>query len=141
MQAIQTALQKLEEGGCVDDAKAICEPGILYQTFNWKVKARKFKLLFLCSKHDFQVLICFYVFAFMLVHCNVDADKFPSIKHDSFKLLLSCCFYIYACFYMILSMNLYMKGKTEIIVWTKFVVIHDDTHNFLFLPFHIKFYF
>ncbi|KAF7827079.1 protein ENHANCED DOWNY MILDEW 2-like isoform X1 [Senna tora] len=52
VKAIQAALQMLEEGRCLQDAKAICEPGILNQIFFWQVEARYFKLLFLCSKHD-----------------------------------------------------------------------------------------
>ncbi|XP_052108372.1 protein ENHANCED DOWNY MILDEW 2 isoform X2 [Arachis duranensis] len=36
VKAIQTALQKLDEGCSIEDAKAICEPGILHQLFIWQ---------------------------------------------------------------------------------------------------------
>lgn len=37
MQAIRNALQKLEAGGSVEDAKAICGPEIVDQIMKWKV--------------------------------------------------------------------------------------------------------
>lgn len=38
MQAIRTALKKLEEdGSSIEDAKAVCEPEVLNQIFKWKV--------------------------------------------------------------------------------------------------------
>ncbi|KAM4093043.1 hypothetical protein ACB094_06G085900 [Castanea mollissima] len=38
VKAIQTALQSLEEGCSIEDAKAVCEPEILWQIFKWKRK-------------------------------------------------------------------------------------------------------
>jgi len=38
LQAIQTALQRLEEGGSIEEAKAICDPGVLHQLFIWQVE-------------------------------------------------------------------------------------------------------
>ncbi|XP_030931311.1 protein ENHANCED DOWNY MILDEW 2-like isoform X1 [Quercus lobata] len=38
VKAIQTALQRLEEGYSIEDAKAVCEPEILWQIFKWKRK-------------------------------------------------------------------------------------------------------
>ncbi|KAK7309593.1 hypothetical protein RJT34_06446 [Clitoria ternatea] len=35
---IQEALQRLEEGCGTEEAKAICEPGILQQVFIWQVE-------------------------------------------------------------------------------------------------------
>lgn len=37
LQAVRTALKKLEEGGSIEDAKAVCEPEVLSQIFKWKV--------------------------------------------------------------------------------------------------------
>ena len=45
LQAIQTALQRLEEGCSIEDAKAVCEPEILWQIFKWKVEASSTKIL------------------------------------------------------------------------------------------------
>jgi ribosomal protein L17 len=39
VQAIRTALKKLEEGGNIEDAKAVCEPEVLSQILKWKVLA------------------------------------------------------------------------------------------------------
>ncbi|KHN47582.1 PHD finger-containing protein [Glycine soja] len=36
VKAIQTALQRLEEGGSIEEAKAICDPGVLHQLFIWQ---------------------------------------------------------------------------------------------------------
>lgn len=36
-QAVRAALQKLEGGGSVHDAKAFCGTDILFQVMNWKV--------------------------------------------------------------------------------------------------------
>ncbi|KAL6499246.1 hypothetical protein OROHE_026156 [Orobanche hederae] len=38
VQAIQAALKKLQDGGTTEDAKAICEPAILFQLIKWKKK-------------------------------------------------------------------------------------------------------
>jgi len=38
LQAIQTALQRLEEGCSIEEAKAICDPGVLHQLFIWQVE-------------------------------------------------------------------------------------------------------
>ncbi|XP_062191405.1 protein ENHANCED DOWNY MILDEW 2-like isoform X2 [Phragmites australis] len=40
VQAVQAALQKLENGGTVDDAKAVCEPDVLRQLTRWNNKLR-----------------------------------------------------------------------------------------------------
>lgn len=37
MQAVRTALRKLEDGCSTEDAKAVCEPEVLNQVFRWKV--------------------------------------------------------------------------------------------------------
>ncbi|RAL43133.1 hypothetical protein DM860_009915 [Cuscuta australis] len=36
VQAVRAALRKLEEGHSIEDAKAICEPGVLRHVFKWK---------------------------------------------------------------------------------------------------------
>lgn len=38
LQAIQIALQRLEEGCSIEEAKAICDPEVLHQLFIWKVE-------------------------------------------------------------------------------------------------------
>ncbi|KAL3503571.1 hypothetical protein ACH5RR_038020 [Cinchona calisaya] len=40
IKALKAALQKLEEGGSLEDAKAICEPGLLNQIAKWKSKLK-----------------------------------------------------------------------------------------------------
>ncbi|KAL1300637.1 hypothetical protein AAHE18_18G196000 [Arachis hypogaea] len=47
VKAIQTALQKLEEGCSIEDAKAICEPGILHQLFIWQKQLKVYLAPFL----------------------------------------------------------------------------------------------
>ncbi|CAL0321604.1 unnamed protein product [Lupinus luteus] len=47
VKAIRTALQRLEEGCSIEDAKAICEPGILSQLFMWKKQLKVFLAPFL----------------------------------------------------------------------------------------------
>ncbi|XP_019453792.1 PREDICTED: protein ENHANCED DOWNY MILDEW 2-like isoform X2 [Lupinus angustifolius] len=47
VKAIQTALQRLEEGCSIEDARAICEPGILSQLFMWKKQLKVFLAPFL----------------------------------------------------------------------------------------------
>lgn len=42
LQAVRTALKKLEEGGSIEDAKAVCEPEVLSQIFKWKVLSLAF---------------------------------------------------------------------------------------------------
>lgn len=38
LQAVRAALQKLEKEKCsIEDAKAVCEPGLLNQIIKWKV--------------------------------------------------------------------------------------------------------
>ena len=44
-QALHAALQKLEEGGSLEDAKAVCEPGLLNQMVKWKVPSSSTLLL------------------------------------------------------------------------------------------------
>lgn len=39
LQAIRTALEKLEKGCSIEDAKAVCEPEVLNQIMRWKVRA------------------------------------------------------------------------------------------------------
>lgn len=36
-QAVKAALKKLDDGGSIDDAKAVCEPDVLHQLARWKV--------------------------------------------------------------------------------------------------------
>lgn len=36
-QAVKEALKILENGGSVEDAKAVCEPNVLNQLMRWKV--------------------------------------------------------------------------------------------------------
>jgi len=38
LQAVQTALQRLEEGCSIEEAKTICDPGVLHQLFIWQVE-------------------------------------------------------------------------------------------------------
>ncbi|XP_020965455.1 protein ENHANCED DOWNY MILDEW 2-like isoform X2 [Arachis ipaensis] len=65
VKAIQTALQKLEEGCSIEDAKAICEPGILHQLFIWQIVDRlhwyvqngDMVLDFCCGSNDFSCLM------------------------------------------------------------------------------------
>ncbi|XP_019092074.1 PREDICTED: protein ENHANCED DOWNY MILDEW 2-like [Camelina sativa] len=40
VQAVRTALKKLEEGGNIEDAKAVCEPEVLRQISKWKDKLK-----------------------------------------------------------------------------------------------------
>ena len=34
-QTVKLALKKIEEGGSLDDAKAVCEPDVLQQMYKW----------------------------------------------------------------------------------------------------------
>lgn len=47
MQAIQIALQKLEKGCSIEEAKAICEPEVVRQLFIWQVETSYPKHLFI----------------------------------------------------------------------------------------------
>ncbi|KAK9077390.1 hypothetical protein SSX86_005727 [Deinandra increscens subsp. villosa] len=47
VQAVKAALKKLEDGGSVEDAKAVCEPKILNQLIRWKKKLSVFLSPFL----------------------------------------------------------------------------------------------
>ncbi|KAG6494343.1 hypothetical protein ZIOFF_049367 [Zingiber officinale] len=47
VEAIRTALQKLEKGGSVEDAKAVCEPEILRQMIKWRERLRVYLAPFL----------------------------------------------------------------------------------------------
>jgi hypothetical protein len=47
LQAIRTALKKLEEGGNIEDAKAVCEPEVLSQILKWKDKLKVYLAPFL----------------------------------------------------------------------------------------------
>ncbi|XP_059301072.1 protein ENHANCED DOWNY MILDEW 2 isoform X2 [Lycium ferocissimum] len=47
VEAIRAALQILEEGGKVEDAKAVCEPGLLAQIMKWRSKLRVYLAPFL----------------------------------------------------------------------------------------------
>ncbi|RDX86204.1 Protein ENHANCED DOWNY MILDEW 2, partial [Mucuna pruriens] len=47
IKAIQTALQRLEEGCSIEEAKAICDPGILHQLFIWQKKLKVYLAPFL----------------------------------------------------------------------------------------------
>ncbi|XP_073001155.1 protein ENHANCED DOWNY MILDEW 2-like isoform X1 [Typha latifolia] len=47
VEAIQTALQKLEDGGSVEDAKAVCEPEIVKQLIKWNNKLKVYLAPFL----------------------------------------------------------------------------------------------
>lgn len=40
VEAVKSALKKLEEGGSIDDAKAVCEPDVLLQMSKWKSKLK-----------------------------------------------------------------------------------------------------
>lgn len=40
VEAVKSALKKLEEGGSIDDAKAVCEPDVLQQMYRWKTKLK-----------------------------------------------------------------------------------------------------
>ncbi|KAL3509979.1 hypothetical protein ACH5RR_029380 [Cinchona calisaya] len=47
VKAIQAALKKLEDGGTIEDAKALCEPEVLNQIIRWKRKLRVYLAPFL----------------------------------------------------------------------------------------------
>ncbi|VFQ91772.1 unnamed protein product [Cuscuta campestris] len=47
IKAIRTALQRLEEGGSVDDAKVVCDPAHLTQIIKWKNKLKVYLAPFL----------------------------------------------------------------------------------------------
>ncbi|KAM7279882.1 hypothetical protein ACFE04_007016 [Oxalis oulophora] len=47
VEAVRTAYKKLEGGGSVDDAAAVCEPQILHQIFKWRSKLRVYLAPFL----------------------------------------------------------------------------------------------
>ncbi|XP_058070762.1 protein ENHANCED DOWNY MILDEW 2-like isoform X7 [Magnolia sinica] len=47
VEAVRTALQKLEGGGSIEDAKAVCEPEILTQIIKWKNKLKVYLAPFL----------------------------------------------------------------------------------------------
>ncbi|CAK9163878.1 unnamed protein product [Ilex paraguariensis] len=47
VEALRTALQKLEEGCSIEDAKAVCEPGLLNQIMRWKNKLKVYLAPFL----------------------------------------------------------------------------------------------
>ncbi|XP_006576691.1 protein ENHANCED DOWNY MILDEW 2 isoform X4 [Glycine max] len=47
VKAIQTALQRLEEGGSIEEAKAICDPGVLHQLFIWQKQLKVYLSPFL----------------------------------------------------------------------------------------------
>ncbi|KAK6947009.1 hypothetical protein RJ641_000482 [Dillenia turbinata] len=47
VEALRTALQKLEKGGTIDDASAVCEPEVLNQIIRWKNKLRVYLSPFL----------------------------------------------------------------------------------------------
>lgn len=67
-QAIHGALQKLQEGGTVKDAKAVCEPAVLTQMIKWKVhnckrtfpptnnNVRAFRIALAESKRDIEAI-------------------------------------------------------------------------------------
>ncbi|PKI36317.1 hypothetical protein CRG98_043282 [Punica granatum] len=40
VEAVRTALQKIEEGGSIEDAQAVCDPDVLSQLFKWKDKLK-----------------------------------------------------------------------------------------------------
>ncbi|XP_047260129.1 protein ENHANCED DOWNY MILDEW 2-like [Capsicum annuum] len=47
VEAIRAALQILDGGGKVEDAKAVCEPGLLAQIMKWRSKLRVYLAPFL----------------------------------------------------------------------------------------------
>lgn len=47
VEALRTAVQKLEEGGSIEDAKAVCEPQVLTQIIKWKNKLKVYLAPFL----------------------------------------------------------------------------------------------
>ncbi|KAL9303536.1 hypothetical protein ACSQ67_020799 [Phaseolus vulgaris] len=47
IKAIQTALQRLEEGCSIEEAKAICDPGVLHQLFIWQTQLKVYLAPFL----------------------------------------------------------------------------------------------
>uniref|UniRef100_A0A5B7BGT9 Zinc finger PHD-type domain-containing protein n=1 Tax=Davidia involucrata TaxID=16924 RepID=A0A5B7BGT9_DAVIN len=47
IEAVRAALQKLEEGCSIEDAKAVCEPGLLNQMTKWKNKLKVYLAPFL----------------------------------------------------------------------------------------------
>ncbi|KAF2303808.1 hypothetical protein GH714_023525 [Hevea brasiliensis] len=47
VEAVRTALRKLEDGCSTEDAKAVCEPEVLNQVFKWKNKLRVYLAPFL----------------------------------------------------------------------------------------------
>lgn len=55
LQALYAALQKLDEGGSIDDAKAVCGPGLLRQLTQWEVN-----VLLKYWYHKFSILLDFF---------------------------------------------------------------------------------
>ncbi|KAK1404999.1 putative histone-lysine N-methyltransferase chromatin regulator PHD family [Heracleum sosnowskyi] len=51
VEALYAALQKLDEGCSIDDAKAVCGPGLLHQLTQWKTKLRIYLEPFLLGVH------------------------------------------------------------------------------------------
>ncbi|KAM0029270.1 putative [histone H3]-lysine(4) N-trimethyltransferase chromatin regulator PHD family [Helianthus debilis subsp. tardiflorus] len=47
VKAVKAALKKLDDGGSVEDAKAVCEPNVLHQLVRWKKKLSVFLAPFL----------------------------------------------------------------------------------------------
>ncbi|XP_059662429.1 protein ENHANCED DOWNY MILDEW 2-like isoform X2 [Cornus florida] len=65
VEALRAALQKLEEGCSIEDAKAVCEPGLLNQIIKWKivdmlhwyVQDGDMIVDFSCGANDFSCLV------------------------------------------------------------------------------------
>lgn len=55
MQAIRTAVKKLDEGGSIEDARAVCGPEVVTQVFRWKVNAS---------------ITCFFIFWYSFCFAN-----------------------------------------------------------------------
>ncbi|KAI6679020.1 hypothetical protein NL676_039816 [Syzygium grande] len=65
VQAVQAALQRIEEGDSIEDAKAVCDPNVLTQIFKWKIVDKLHWYVrdgdmivdFCCGANDFSCLM------------------------------------------------------------------------------------
>jgi len=60
LKAVQTALQKLKNGGTVDGAKALCSPEMLCQIPLWKVWTVLMSFFYLHGICSWQLMMIFF---------------------------------------------------------------------------------
>ena len=65
IQAVRTALKKLEEKCSIEDAKAVCEPDVLNQVFKWKVVVLSHPALNCC------IIVYSEHYSPQVLHCNL----------------------------------------------------------------------